>query len=192
MEFNQEETPQETGFKQWFQDNLRIIVSIVVVVIIALGIYSFSNRSVEIDKIGEGTEQSDILNDILDSNTSDSSMKEEDDNKSQNANIIPAGKETSESFIETAAKGDSKTKLARRALADYLEKNPDASITKEQKIYIEDYLRKNVSTEGGVKIGTTMEFSKSLIQDAISRSKDLNENQLNNLHKYVILVPSLQ
>jgi hypothetical protein len=93
--------------------------------------------------------------------------------------------------VETAGKGDGTTKLARKALADYLEKNSDSSLTPEHKIYIEDYLRKNVGQKGGVHIGTSVEFSKSLISDAISKSKNLSERQLKNLHKYALRVPSL-
>ncbi len=82
------------------------------------------------------------------------------------------------------------TKLARRALANYLEKNPDSALTPEHKIYIEDFLRKNVPPQR-VFVGTSLEFSKDLIQKAIANSKNLNEKQLNNLHKYAVLVPSL-
>jgi len=40
-------------------------------------------------------------------------------------------------------------------------------------------------------VGTSVEFSKDLIKDAISKSKNLNENQLQNLHKYAVRVVSL-
>jgi predicted negative regulator of RcsB-dependent stress response len=201
MEFNQEEENQETdGVKQWFQDNLRIIISILVVVFIAGGIYSYSNRSVEIAKLEE-SQQTDILESADNMNAVEETTKAEVDQKTVPAQttdkkqeqVAPAetSQETAQSFIETAAKGDGTTKLARKALANYLEKNPDSSLTKEHKIYIEDYLRKNIPTKS-VKIGNSVEFSKSLIQDAISKSKNLNENQLRNLQKYAVRVPSLQ
>jgi hypothetical protein len=100
-------------------------------------------------------------------------------------------KETENSFIETAVKGNGLTVLARKATANYLEKNPDSTLTKEHKIYIEDYLRKNVGHKGGVKVGSSVEFSKDLIQKAISQSKNLNERQLQNLQKYSARVSSL-
>jgi hypothetical protein len=107
------------------------------------------------------------------------------------ASSIATSQETEESFIETAGKGDGLTHLARRALANYLEKNPDSSLTPEHKIYIEDYLRKNIENQNRVKVGTSIEFSKKLIQEAIGKSKNLNEKQLQNLHKYAVRVPSL-
>lgn len=202
MEFNQEENQEETGIKQWFQDNLRIIISVLVVVIIAGGIYSYSNRSVEIAKQEESLEQTDILQEITGDESAKTETAQAEENKQPNQNSqkenqakaapAAASQETDNSFIETAVRGDGSTKLARRALANYLEKNPDSSLTKEHKIYIEDYLRKNAAAPNGVHIGTSVEFSKNLIQDAISKSKNLNENQLRNLHKYVLRTPSLQ
>ncbi|MEI9966313.1 MAG: hypothetical protein WDN67_01455 [Candidatus Moraniibacteriota bacterium] len=51
-------------------------------------------------------------------------------------------------------------------------------------MYIEDYLRKNVGHPGGLTPGQSVEFSKDLINQAISHSKNLNESQLQNLKKY--------
>jgi hypothetical protein len=206
MEFNQEPNDEQSSdedfmdeennqstMKQWFQDNLRIIVSIFIVVIIATGIYSYSNRSQDASQ-EEQTEQSDILKDLT---TNDKKAEEEIksdtkkvDKKNETASVTTS-QETEKSFVETAGKGDSTTKLARKALADYLEKNSDSSLTPEHKIYIEDYLRKNVKHSGGVHIGTSVEFSKDLISDAITKSKNLSAGQLKNLHKYAVRVPSL-
>lgn len=205
MEFNQEtndeneqnidEENKESSTKQWIQDNLRVLVSIFIVVIIAAGIYSYSNRSQDVTQ-KEQTEQSDILKDTptdkSESVKADDSKSTENTTKSDTkTSSVTTSQETDKSFVETAGKGDSLTKLARKALADYLEKNGDSSLTPEHKIYIEDYLRKNVAHKDGVQIGTSVEFSKSLINDAISKSKTLNERQLQNLHKYALRVPSL-
>ena len=211
MEFNQETNDEndqtvseeenaetETGTKQWFQDNLRVLVSIFIVIIIAIGIYSYSNRS-QVDTPKDQTEQNDLLKDVT---SEDSSAKDEtttDDTNTakkpvvekQQTSSVTTSQETEGAFVETAGAGDSATKLARKALADYLEKNADSNLTPEHKIYIEDYLRKNVGHTGGVHIGTSIEFSKSLISDAISKSKNLSAGQLNNLHKYALRVPSL-
>jgi len=203
-EKNETEQAESTNMKQWLQDNLRIIVSIVIVVLIAGGIYSYSNRSVS-PANDESIAKSDVLSEAIsgdsDASTSDSSQAQSAESKTKDqatqqkndtASNVASGtsKETDSSFIETAGKGDGTTKLARRALADYLEKNPDSTLTAEHKIYIEDYLRKNVGSQK-VNIGSSVEFSKSLIGDAVSKSKNLNAAQLKNLHKYAVRVPSL-
>lgn len=207
MEINQNqeaENEQSTNeeferptMRQWFQDNLRVIVSIFIVVVIAAGIYSYSNRT-QVSEQKEQNEQSDLLKNLM-GDEEDSLEKVTDENQddaktnqsTDQVSSTTTSQETDQSFIETAGKGDSLTRLARKALADYLEKNPDSSLSPEHKIYIEDYLRKKIAYQGRVHVGTTVEFSKSLIGDAIGKSKNLNENQLKNLHKYALRVPSL-
>ena len=186
---NEQKINEETGkMKQWLQDNLRIIISILIVVAIAGGIYSYSKRNQ-----APAVNQSEI--------TQQGEVRGEG-TAQKNESVAPAGKsgqqvsaaatsqETENSFIETAGRGDSMTTLARRALANYLEKNPDSALTPEHKIYIEDFLRKNMPTKR-IFVGTSVEFSKDLIQNAITKSKSLNDRQLKNLHKYSVRVPSL-
>jgi flagellar basal body-associated protein FliL len=183
-EIIKEEETEQTTTTQWIQDNLRIIISILIVVAIAGGIYSYSNRGEEVNPSEqevaqeESTEATDVT-------------KVTESTPATEVAQVASSQETENSFIETAGKGDGTTHLARRALANYLEKNQDSTLTAEHKIYIEDYLRKNVSHKGGIYVGTSIEFNNSLIQDAITKSKTLNEKQLTNLHKYAVRVPSL-
>ena len=185
----------ENSTKQWFQDNLRVLVSIFIVIIIAVGIYSYSNRSQTTETPKDQTEQNNLLKDTNSNGTVTPTDNATTDNTKttvdKNTSSVTTSQETDGAFIETAGRGDSTTKLARKALADYLEKNADSTLTPEHKIYIEDYLRKNVAQKGGVRVGTSVEFSKSLIGDAISKSKNLSAGQLKNLHKYALRVPSL-
>lgn len=200
MDFNQENNEQEldettsnTKFKQWLQDNMRIIISILIVVLIAGGIYSYSKRTEESLSIKEiVTEENQVDEDEVAADEKISTTeKNTEKNETEKTTFVSVSQETEKSFIETAAQGDSQTKLARKALANFLEKNPDAGLTAEHKIYIEDYLRKNVRHEGRVIVGTSIEFSKDLIKDAISQSKTLTDNQLQNLSKYAVRVPTL-
>jgi uncharacterized membrane protein YfhO len=185
-----EEINQATA-KQWLQDNLRVIISILIVVAIAGGIYSYSKRSEESMMTKEATVEEGISLENLavttDQVAENAATKKSDVKETPEA----TSQETEKSFVETAGRGDGTTVLARRALANYLEKNQDTTLSAEHKIYIEDYLRKKASYKGSVHVGTSVEFSKDLIQEAIGRSKTLNERQLKNLHKYAVRVPSL-
>jgi len=173
--------------KQWLQDNLRIITSIIIVLVIALGIYSYSKKTqVPGTDLGTQISQEEAAGDTSSAINSEATPG----SKTNDQTISVPSQETEQAFIETAAKGDGTTKLARRALANYLEKNSDSTLTAEHKIYIEDFLRKNVPQKK-VRVGTSVEFSKNLIQNAIEKSKNLNEKQLKNLHKYAVRVPSL-
>jgi hypothetical protein len=200
---------EDGGVKQWLRDNLRIVISVLIVVVIAGGIYSYSKRSAtpEIagnndqgnvleqiagtsDNKGEGTTREEAGQATNDQGTARDQQVSPNNSASQSVTSSATSQETDKSFVETAAKGDGTTRLARRALANYLEKNPDSALTAEHKIYIEDYLRKRVATKGTVQIGTSVEFEKSLIQEAITKSKNLNDKQLQNLHKYAVRVAS--
>jgi len=186
--------------KRWLQDNLRIIISIVIVIAIAGGIYSYSKRSqVPVVSEEEGVEEQ-IINEEGLLITDDSGeevegagevIQQEEAASQEQVTSAATSKETNESFIETAGKGNGVTHLARRALANYLEKNSDSELKAEHKIYIEDYLRKKVGFQGRVFVGTSVEFSKDLIQEAIREAKGLNEAQVKNLQKYTALAPSL-
>ncbi|MFA6973856.1 MAG: hypothetical protein WC238_03945 [Parcubacteria group bacterium] len=181
-----EEGTETNTASSWIQDNLRIIISVLIVVLIAGGIYSYSKRTAT----------------PTDDQTSQGVITQQDESDKNNAAITPdtskskqvvdsaTSQETENSFVETAGKGDGTTVLARRALANYLEKNPDSALTPEHKIYIEDFLRKSVPKKA-VHVGTSVEFSKDLVQNAIGKSKTLNDRQLQNLHKYAVRVPSL-
>lgn len=172
--------------KAWIQENLRIIVSVFIVAAIALGIYSYSQRS--------QIATDDDTNTLLETKGSDTGTDQTANGQSQDtvkaevkAGVVVTpelSQETETSFIEQAERGNGSTHLARRALAHYLEKNPDSSLSAEHKVYIEDYLRKNVSFKGSVTSKTSIEFSKDLIKQSIEKSKTLNDRQLQNLKKY--------
>ncbi len=201
------ESQEELGLggkvKNWVQDNIRIIISVLIVVVIAGGIYSYSNRSQ--DSIFEdelALEDEFMINQDLEEEK-DSTKVQDIDTKEEAAEVKineeaaeletkTISQETGEAFVETAVTGDSQTTLARKALASYLEKNNDSELTAEHKIYIEDYLRKNVNHVGGVAIGNQMSFSKNLIKNSIEKSKTLNAGQLKNLEKYSARVSSLK
>lgn len=198
---NSEEDNSENGrenMKAWFVENLRMIVSVVIVVAIAGGIYAYSQRTQAPSAEKETAVSEEGKISVIGGETEQEGAGQE---SVQPTPVQPAeeiasseiqtSQETESSFVETAAKGDGATKLARRALANYLEKNPDAALTAEHKIYIEDLMRRQVKN-GNLKIGDKREFTKDMIANAIEKSKKLNESQLKNLQKYSKNVPELK
>lgn len=172
--------------KTWIQENLRVIVSVFIVAAIALGIYSYSQRAQNI-----GVEEENALLETKGGEQETVSPKEtpassEATTETKSGVVVTEelSQETATSFIEKAERGNGSTHLARRALAHYLEKNADSSLTAEHKVYIEDYLRKNVGFKGSVTTKTSIEFSKDLVKQGIEKSKTLNDKQLQNLKKY--------
>ncbi|MBT3355948.1 hypothetical protein HN784_00500 [bacterium] len=208
-----EETPEiqeDLGMggrtKNWLQDNIRIVLSVLIVIAIAAGIYSYSKRTDEelvyeetiVEELGEEIaameeespvtiigEEAEEATEVSQEEVEQPRAEEVKTPEVKTENVQTSISEESEAaFIETAVSGDSQTTLARKALRDYLEKNNDSSLTVEHKIYIEDYLRKNVAFAGGVSPGTKMSFSKNLIKDSIEKAKTLSQSQLKNLEKY--------
>lgn len=226
-EFNDE----KQGLSSWLADNLRIIISVIIVILIAGSIFSYSKRSEDKvainDKQEEMTDEemlSQILKDdqedseeaedssddeevIVENAEEDTKIKEDEaqvieeveeeetevpapeenqkpDQKQEIAATQNINREKEGSFVETAESGDGITHLSRKALNDYLKNNPDSDLSKEHKIYIEDYLRKKIGFQGGMHVGTSVEFSKNLIEEAIDSSKKLSDSQLQNLKKY--------
>jgi hypothetical protein len=195
---------QEGSVKAWLEDNLRVLVSVLIVVAIAGGIYSYSKRSqsdFEATDMRQEEPKDSLFDKIVgkDGNDREDAAKKDasPDVSTQDAKRIAStstesSKETETAFVEFAQRGDGMTHLARRAIADYLEKNPDSSLTVEHKVYVEDYLRKHSVRPKNYTVGSSVEFSKDLIKQSLEQSKTLNEKQLKNLQKYSKRVPSLR
>lgn len=182
--------------RQWVVDNLRLIISVVIVIALGVTIYSYSQRTKESTVTFEdkGNTQEQVLVDNGEGNASDTEKsKPEQTSAKPETSSAETVKETSDAVIAVAVRGDGTTKLARKALADTLAKNPDSTLTAAHKIYIEDALRKAIRHKGGVHVGTEVSFSKELIQKTIEQSKHLTDRQLKNIaNRYVSRVPSLK
>ncbi len=115
----------------------------------------------------------------------------EETKEKEQAERLQKDRDRLEKYLETAAKGEGLTHLARRALRSYLKDHPlPFYLTPERKIYIEDYLAKKKGG-GWLKLGQKVEFSQDLIKEAIEMSEQLTPSQLENLKQYSQLVPSL-
>lgn len=207
-DFEEEQGDTWEQVRMWFQDNLRVILSVLIVALIAVGIYNYSKKPQDQSQqlIGEqAIEVQEGEQPQAEQPQAGVQVQNENDNKDQ---VVVKGdqqkqpetapkeqvqtpvEKTGEGYVAKADRGDGVTNLARKALKDYLNSSPDASLTKEHKIYIEDFLRKNVN-QGRLKVGDSRTFSDSLMKDAISKSKQLNESQLKNLQKYSARVSNL-
>lgn len=182
-----EESHNHEG-QNWFQENLRIIVSIFIVAAIALGIYSYSQRA-------ENLSDEDIasLLETKGDEAKDSADNAEgtDETVSKGTVVTPELSEEKEaSFVETAEAGDGMTHLARRALTHALENNPDWNLSAEQKVYIEDYLQKHAGGNAALNPGSKVEFSKEMMNQAVENARGLNEAQLARIKPYAQKVSS--
>jgi len=215
---NEGDIPEPSGnwpseIKNWIQDNVRIVLSIVIVLVIALGVYSYSKRGVEEsgEKLAEETTEKTDLQKLIEEDSAKlaDEGEEEEANSEEVTDIEDAvvveeqpTEETSEqkeavisqtdgSYEVTAASGDSLTTLARSAVSQYLDTHSDPSVTAEHKVYMEDYLAKKMGYSSQLNIGETKTFSEGDIASALEASKTLTPGQLDHLKVFSQQVPSL-
>lgn len=175
----------------WFQENLRIIVSIFIVAAIALGIYSYSQRAENLSDEDIASLLETKGDEAEDSATTDEAAVDGGETVSKGTVVTPELSEEKEaSFVETAEAGDGMTHLARRALTHALENNSDWNLSAEQKVYVEDYLQKHVGGNHAVNPGSKVEFSKEMMNQAIENARGLNEAQLARIKPYAEKVSS--
>lgn len=177
--------------KDWFKKNSSIILAIVIIIVLAGGIYAYTSRSniqpITFDQESINTEIPKEPNPEDELDLTEITQTPEGIGGPSNLVNLPE----EEIFTETAQKGDGITHLARRALAKYLEKTGgDAELNKEHKIFIEDYLQNRTGTEA-LEINESRSFSKNLIEQAIQASKNLTPEQLQKIAPYASLVSSL-
>ncbi len=127
----------------------------------------------EEDAVDEETEEDGIVDDTL--------KEEEEDRKVSHETDI---------YKETAKEGDGLTHTARRAISDYIDSH-ELDVSKEERVYMEDYVQKEVSSEREdpfLELGETVEMSESLIDEALESASDLTPQEKENLHSYALLV----
>jgi hypothetical protein len=187
MENNEPQFEESRGeVSSWIQENLRIIVSIFIVAAIALGIYSYSQRQANLSDQDIAS-----LLETKDSGDANATQSQEgnqgmaDNGVSKGTVVTPdLSQEQDSTYVETAEAGDGLTHLARRALTHTLQNDSNLQLNSEQKVYVEDYLRKNVEHSGGLNPGDQVSFSKDLINQAVTAAQGLSDAQQQNLKQY--------
>jgi hypothetical protein len=233
---------EENSMSTWFQDNLRIIISIGIVVLLVFAIYSYSKRNSRTDIIVDDSKVEEIATTTTDGNNTElneiiDEIKDEEENTDNLSKNISAEQENIQEPIQDSTENkvapvtqeevvkkieneenateqkqqsakdvvkeviesrsrqkegvtvivaipkDSKTTMARKATAEYIRANNITGLTPAHKIYIEDYIQKATNAPR-IHPGTELDFSNTLINSAIEKSRTLTSNQLSNLDKY--------
>jgi hypothetical protein len=180
----------------WLKKNSQRITIGIILLLIAIGAFSFYRSYQERTTLLRPALE-EIKTDIFKTNTENPSanlVASEVKGTSQEIRQEAEAISTDEEITVFPGKGDGLTHLARQALKEYLKNKPEAAngLKAEHKIYIEDYLRKKVKNAPEIlQLTDKVSFSQDLIQLAIDEAKELTDNQLNNLQKYVLLAPSV-
>jgi len=183
-----EEQQGPEGIVERLRNSPRTVSTIIVILIIAGAIFAFSDR-----KQAGVTPGPESTTEAPEQSASAEPTKEAEASKDGKAVAVkatpaptplPEAKETADAYTEVATKGQSMTVLARTATKRYMEANEAyKGLNNEQRVYVEDYLRKNV-TRQPIKVGSEVTFSKELIKKGIEASQKLTDAQQKNLQKY--------
>lgn len=183
-----EEQKSTEGVVERLRNSPRTVSTIIVILIIAGAIFAFSDRKqTGVTPSPESTTEAPLQSA---SATPTASTEAGKDGKAVVTKAtpvptpLPVAKETAEVYTEVATKGQSITVLARIATKRYMDANEAyKGLNNEQRIYVEDYLKKNVVRKP-VKVGGEVTFSKDLIKKGIEASQKLTDAQQKNLQKY--------
>jgi len=91
------------------------------------------------------------------------------------------------SIEKIAEKGDSVTTLVRKAIKDYLSETDNSNLTREHKLFMEDYIQNRISDKD-LQIGESLSISRDLIAEAVEKSGELSSAELEELENYSELV----
>lgn len=183
-----EEQKGNEGFVERLRNSPRTVSTIIVILIIAGAIFAFSDRkqtgvTPSPESTTEAPEQSASAEPTKAAET-DKNGKVAEVKATPVPTPLPEAKETSDAYTEVAAKGQSITVLARTATKRYIDANEAyKGLNNEQRIYVEDYLKKNVKRQP-LRVGGEVTFSKDLIKKGIEASQKLTDAQQKNLQKY--------
>ena len=190
----------ESFWRSWIKRNYQKITIGLIIILVAIGGFSFYKSyrqranllGPDLEKITVESKNSQLET----SNPAPATTAKDIENNEPN--LTPATAPTvavkDDRIIVSPAPGNGITHLARQALKEYLKDKPElaSKLKPQQKIYIEDYLRKHITDPPPVlKMTDSISFSTGLLDDAINESLELTDSQLQNLQKYVPLVPSL-
>jgi hypothetical protein len=203
-DFNQNAGPQfeltETGgwgqrLREWLSNNgSSVILPIVALAILASGIYLYATQK---------RQQTNILLEenpaVIETETPAETIAVDKDQEIvenlavepviepavEAIEILPEKRENSDIIVVTAGQGEGVTHLARKALKAHL--GESSNLTKEHKIYIEDYIKDKIGSKT-LEVGEEIEISESLLNEAINSANKLTAEQLKVIEQFSKLV----
>jgi len=187
-QFELEQKDKEGRIKGWLNRyGSSVVLPIVALIILAGGIYLYASQKNqgEILLLEENLSGEISLNSQGEPILGEQSAAEAEAD-STIEEIVPESRKEGDRIIEKAGRGDGMTNLARRALKNYLQENPQ-NLTNEHKIYVEDYLKDKTGSRP-LSVDEEIGFSNDLIEEAIDASMQLDQDQLKSLEKYSVLV----
>lgn len=171
--------------KKWIGENWKILAVIIAIIAVGSAFYFLKQPQVEQPNQEQKQEQAAELKD----ETLNQAKAAEEEKPQEQGKVATTS--TEDSITQKALRAEGVTHLARRALKEYEEKfGKDETLTKEHRIYIEDFLKRRTGRQP-LEIGQELLFKVDLIKEAIEKSKLLKPKQLENLKHFSAKVKNL-
>ncbi len=188
----------ETGgwgqrLKEWLSNyGSSVILPIVALAILASGIYLYATQKRQQTSILPEENPVTIVggeaNQEIVENDTNQEIVENLAVTGQTVEILPEKKENSDVITVKAEQGEGVTHLARKALKSHLGQSSD--LTKEHKIYIEDYIKDEIGSKA-LEVGEEIEISENLINEAINSANTLTAEQLKVIEQFSAFVSEI-
>ncbi|MDP3997435.1 MAG: hypothetical protein U1C49_01690 [Candidatus Andersenbacteria bacterium] len=185
------------GLVERIKESPRTVSALIIILIVAAAVYAFSGNKQSDTSDQQATDEevaSEQTNEQSEATTGEETTGEEPavvamesvspQQLAQESQQLPEATRNDQGYAEVAQAGDGVTNLARRATTRWLSENSAGyDVTNEHRIYIEDYIRKNLSSQP-LALGQTMTIPYDLTAQAVNEAGNLNSAQLQNLSQY--------
>lgn len=173
------------------RESPRTVSALIIILIIAAAIYAFSgdNQDSDHDDMREEVGVTEEAHEEGEASGATTGTSEPEvvtqEELVEQTDTLPEATQTADGYTEVAQAGDGRTHLARRAATRWLSENQAGyTVTNEHRIYIEDYIQKNMADKSGLNPGDTRMISIDMITEAVASAGQLSEKQLQNLGQY--------
>lgn len=191
---NDDKTPRDTSLMERIQESPRTVSALIIILIVAAAIYAFSgNRDQDTtpgttDEARQTALEEGEDGETAQPNASPAVTVTPAARASAASTTLPPARQTEQGYEEVAQPGEGVTHLARRATSQWLNgNNAGYDVTKEHRIYVEDYIKDKLGSTG-LAVGEQKLVTNDLIKEAVESAKTLNEGQLKNLSRYTYVL----
>ena len=192
--------------KDWSYENWQTILVVLIVLIVGMSAYNYNQETGDSSEAIIVSENESIDNTVENSTdnqeaiveTQDQEIANQEDTIIENSEkkvevvqevakeevIISNSDDSGQKYTITAVAGEGITHLARHALDKYIQETGDGEdLSREHKIYVEDYLQNRTGDEA-IEKGHQESFSEGLIKEAVTNARNLSSISIENLSKY--------
>ena len=208
--FNSNQDPGFFGrLGEFLADNGRLLLTaIIIILLIVAGVYAFNQENggtaqqneeqvAQNETSGEGEQngsaeeggESESDNEETPGETVYEGEGQDNDGDSESQASEAEAQGENGTYTMTAERGDGVTHLARDAVSQYLENNPDQAeqVTPAHRVYLETVLTQR-NYQPSLEVGETVSFSQSEVSNAVQDAVELPQDEVNDWQPYVAQV----